>query len=95
MLLLAVAGSTSLSLLIVRLLVSHVLMPSLERMSTRAGTAEAGTDLTNLHTPDPAAPDSKPAIFGIAIQALRVYDSLASIFRYLELSTIIKTRWRY
>ncbi len=46
-------------------------------------TAAEGTDINALA----GEPDSKPLVFGIAIQALRVFDSLASIFRYMEAIT--------
>jgi hypothetical protein len=47
-------------------------------------TAAEGTDINALA----GEPDSKPLVFGIAIQALRVFDSLASIFRYIEEITL-------
>jgi hypothetical protein len=69
--------------LIVRLLVSHVLMPTLERLMIRRSN-DAGTDLNTL-APDQSSTDSKPFVFGVTIQALRVFDSLASIFRLKQL----------
>ena len=67
---LMVAGSTSLSLLIVRLLVSHVLVPRLESSSEKLSIMEKSTD----------SMDNKSPLIDLTVRYLTIYDSLASIF---------------
>ena len=68
----AVAGSTSLALLMVRLIVSHVLMPALAPKSGEQ------SELKKAHDSGP-----NPADFELVqyiVKGLKVFDTLASIF---------------
>jgi len=72
---LIVAGSTSLALLMVRLIVSHVLMPALAGTSGDAcGLATEGTGLKASGNPD-----DFPMVQWL-VKGLQVFDTFASIF---------------
>lgn len=62
-----VAGSTSLSLLLVRVLISHLLLPYLEGKRAEAEEAEAEAEATG-------------SLATWILASLTVYDSMASIF---------------
>lgn len=69
---LIVAGSTSLALLIARLLLSHVLIPSMNIVGVSATAEGEGNQSKKSSTEGPA--------MQYAIKGLRTFDSLASIF---------------
>ena len=71
MVLFLVAGSTSLILLILRLVVSHVLIPQINKIDA-VHTLEGSNGNGNGKEPSPT--------MQIAVKGLRLFDTLASIF---------------
>ena len=76
MVLFLVAGSTSLILLILRLVVSHVLIPQINKIDA-VHTLEGSNGNGNGKEPSPT--------MQIAVKGLRLFDTLASIFRTIWL----------
>ena len=77
MVLFLVAGSTSLILLILRLVVSHVLIPQINKIDSVFPTLEGLSGNGNGKEPSPT--------MQIAVKGLRLFDTLASIFRTIWL----------